>query len=270
MALCVALCLLVCVALLLCVLCVVPRSPRVPSLRAPDVISVERVASARAARGDAPWLVAGLPAAPELRDWALVWGVRSVRALLSRSGVFGAYGACESSVRRRGAELEFACGACSADPRCRPVHETAVLSPEDAVRLWSEAEARVYLRGTASPEALRAAAAALGWGDLANLTAYQSMAGCTTNLHWDGAPGLLAQSAGEKDVVLFAPGTMPAEAPAASPCARRSYHAGACPPGEAARVRLRAGYALYIPAHWAHHVSSLSPVTLGAVWRFRA
>ena len=212
-----------------------------------------------------PWLVAGLPETPELGAWGR-WGVERVRALVSPTGVFGAYGACEDSVVWRDGALAFE-GACGADPLCRPAHAAQELSLEAAAELWARAEAPVYLRAPASKEARLRVAGPLGLSGLLNLSAYQSARGCTTNLHWDSLPGVLAQTAGAKEVALFAPGTMPAEAPAGSPCARRSYHASECPAGAAVRVRLPAGLGLYIPAFWAHHVTSLSPVTLGSVWR---
>jgi hypothetical protein len=200
-----------------------------------------------------PVLVAAPAPTPLPEHWRRSWGVSRVAVLRSLDGVFGAYGACEpwcSGGFR---------GACAADPLCRAAHWREYASPEAALLAFG---AGVYLRGAAS------AAARRRWR-VRNLSAYLSSAGCVTNLHWDGAAGLLAQTRGRKLVRLFAPGTMPDAAPRGSPCFRRSYQSGrACPAGACSELVLEEGSALLIPAGWAHHVTSLDDFTLGAVWRF--
>jgi len=272
--------LVVLVVALCLVLCFAFARPRSSPTRLPSallVVRVEDVRQARSSHGDAPWLVTGLPETPDVGDWAEAWNVASVNVLLSPSGVFGAYGSCErhTELSLSGA-VGFSEEACRGDPRCQPAHASVRMPPPAALRLFENSAARpagarfVYLRGTAGEESRRAEEAKLGWSDLSNLSPYLSSEGCTTNLHWDGAPGILAQTAGSKDVALFAPGAMPdAARDTKSPCYRRSYQQGAeCPPGSSYRLLLAPGFGLYIPAHWAHHVVSRAPRTLGAVWRF--
>lgn len=221
-----------------------------------------------------PWLVVGLWSTPRLPQWG-EWGVEYVRALASPTGVFGAYGDCEyeslaDSQSPTGVAFQLA--RCRQDPICEPRHWVTKQSFETAAQVFAAPEllqaTHVYLRGTAGRETRQLAAGAIGV-PLKNLSPYLSSAGSATNLHFDGPPGILAQTEGEKDVSLFAPGTMPLQAPKGSPCYRRSRHDGReCPDGAAYRVRLQPNWGVYIPALWAHHVTSLSAETLGAVWRF--
>lgn len=221
-----------------------------------------------------PWLVVGLWSTPRLPQWG-EWGVEYVRALVSPTGVFGAYGDCEIESRADSQSptgVAFQLARCRQDPICEPRHWVTKHSFETAAQVFAEPEllqaTHVYLRGTAGRETRQLAAGAIGVS-LKNLSPYLSSAGSATNLHFDGSPGILAQTEGEKDVSLFAPGTMPFQAPKGSPCYRRSRHDGReCPDGAAYRIRLQPNWGVYIPAHWAHHVTSLSAETLGAVWRF--
>jgi hypothetical protein len=196
--------------------------------------------------------------------------------LASPTGTFGAYGECEGEVLRDETQpsgLAFSSEQCRRDSTCRPMHFLGSASFEEAQRALDEPQSlgatHVYLRAAAAPEARRRAQAFLG-APLRNLAPYLSSAGSVTNLHWDAAPGILAQTSGEKDVALFVAGAMPSPHDAAgSPCLRRSREDGRrCPAGAAHRLRLGAGWGLFIPALWAHHVTSLSAQTLGAVWRF--
>ena len=272
--------LVVLVVALCLILCVLLAQPRGAPTRLPSellIVRAEDVRQARASHGDSPWLVIGLPETPDVGDWGEAWKVTDVNVLLSPSGVFGAYGGCERHTELSSSGVVgFSEQECRRDPRCLPAHASVRMPPPAAVRLFEDSAARpagarfVYLRGTAGEESRRAEEAKLGWLDLSNLSPYLSSSGCTTNLHWDGAPGILAQTAGSKDVTLFAPGAMPdAARDTVSPCYRRSYQQGAeCPPGWSYRLLLAPGFGLYIPALWAHHVVSKAPRTLGAVWRF--
>ena len=235
-------------------------------------VGVADVQLARLQAGGSPWLVTGLPPAPDVAWWRTRWRVERVRALASPTGVFAAYGKCTVFRPLRDmSTLHFPSEACAADEKCAPVHSESELSPEESAALFSRGAmpAHFYVRGQCSAAFVGELRRRMRWPDLQRLSPYLSGAGAVTNLHWDGADGILAQTSGSKLVSLFAPGTMPAGAPASSPCARRSYEAGAaCPGGAALTVRLEPGFGVYIPANWAHHVTSLSPRTLGAVWRF--
>ena len=229
------------------------------ALQRPASPALLRVADLRGARPERPALVQGLPPAPAAARWG-DWGVREVALLLSPTGVFGSYGECEV---RGGAAFE---GPCARDARCAPRHTRQQVPLAEALAAFACAGQHAYLRGAAPASFLAQLARALRL-DLTNVAPYLSQAGCVTNLHWDGADGVLAQTRGEKLVALFAPGTMPRPAPESSPCFRRSYHDGQCPPGAALHVLLTPGRGLFIPGGWAHHVTSLSPRTLGCVWR---
>lgn len=219
----------------------------------------------------APCLVRGLPPAPPLSDWRSLWGVEAVRVMFSPSGVFGAYGDCVTQLDESEHGVRFAAAHCRLDPRCSPRHVEYGADSSKCEALFREHAHRVYLRGTCSPATTSAYSRRHpGLRTLARLSPYLSAAGAVTNLHWDGAPGILAQTGGEKQVDLFEPDEMPRPAAASSPCARRSYLDGRqSPPGACLRMRLLPGWGLFIPARWGHHVTSLSPETLGAVWRLR-
>lgn len=217
-----------------------------------------------------PCWVKGLPDTPEILDWAPAWGVTNVRMLFSSAGVYAAYGKCTTRREPYGA-AELAFGpedGCASDERCKPVHSESLLV--DRTPFASGPMPReIYLRGASGEAWLDEMQEILAWPDLTRISAYLSGTDAVTNLHWDGQDGILAQTAGSKLVCLFSPGTMPGAAPASSPCSRRSYHDGpACPDGAALKVRLPPHWGLYIPAGWAHHITSLSPRTLGSVWRF--
>lgn len=218
-----------------------------------------------------PLLITGLPPTPPVTRWGSDWAIQEVRVLSSPTGVFAAYGECTIWHSAENGKLQFG-GACSRDQRCVPVHSESTLSQEESAVLYGGPRPQpkqIYLRGACEQNFAHEMGKRLFSDNLVRLSAYLSGENAVTNLHWDGAPGILAQTEGTKLVSLFSPGTMPAEAPSSSPCARRSYEAGAtCPAGAAFIVRLKPGRGLYIPAYWAHHVVSLSPRTLGAVWRF--
>ena len=123
----------------------------------------------------------------------------------------------------------------------------------------------VYLRGVASDEIRGLAEERVGL-PLSNLALYLSAAGSVTNLHWDSASGVLAQSRGEKDVALFAARSMPQEAGRSSPCFRRSYLSGsAAPQGSAFLLRLTPGWGLFVPAR--SLCPGLCPLTPSSVSR---
>lgn len=235
-------------------------------------IAVADVQRARQQACEKPWLITGLLHTPELLQWRSEWAVEQVRVLSSPTGVFAAYGTC-TIFRTLGdaSKIEFSGDACRGDGRCIPVHSESVLSTDDSTSLFSRGPVpkEIYLRGHCGTAFVDKMRTTMQWPDLLRISPYLSGEGAVTNLHWDGADGILAQTSGSKLVSLFAPGTMPAEAASSSPCARRSYEAGAtCPSGATLTLRLEPGLGLYIPVKWAHHITSLSPRTLGAVWRF--
>ena len=248
-----------------------PLSQGLPVVAAPDLARAWRTSPRH------PWFVTGLPPAPGLSDWPS-WGASTVRVLASPTGVFGAYGDCELDAAQDDDEqqatgVSFRSEHCRRDARCRPVHFTTTMSILAATQAFLRPSSiggasHVYLRGVASDEIRGLAEERVGL-PLSNLALYLSAAGSVTNLHWDSASGVLAQSRGEKDVALFAASSMPQEAGRSSPCFRRSYLSGsAAPQGSAFLLRLTPGWGLFVPALWAHHVSSRSPETLGTVWRF--
>ena len=218
--------------------------------------------------GDAPFFVVGFPPTPPASEWSR-WGVTQANVLRSPSGVFGAYGACEKdAVLSPEGGVRFVSSRCRSDERCVPQHALFSSSLSDALDAFAAPKSSfVYVRAQVPLEQLLVLEHEVDMA-LESVSLYLSSAGCVTNLHWDGHSGFLAQTRGEKEVQLFAPGRMPAPAPAGSPCSRRSYHCGReCPRGAFAKLRLQAGWALYIPTRWAHHVTSLSAESLGAVWR---
>ena len=224
-----------------------------------------------------PWLVTDLPTTPPVRRWG-EWGVNEVRVLFSPTGVFGSYADCEWDTAADDKQLtgvRFKSQHCQRDARCEARHFLSRMDLVAALQAFADPESHggthAYLRGSASDAYRAEAEAAIGGLKLRNLAPYLSSAGCVTNLHWDAAAGVLAQTRGEKDVSLFAPSEMPDAAIRDSPCHRRSYQSGrACPEGATMQLRLFPGWGVYIPRHWAHHIVSLSAETLGAVWRLTA
>lgn len=206
-----------------------------------------------------PWLLSGLPATPPLEAWH-TWQIHKVSLLFSPSSVFGTYSA-PTRLNAENGEVVWSDG--QARGRCRPQSVVQQVSLGEAQRM--RLDSRFYLRGTAHTSVRQRLATELGL-KLSNLTAYQSGEGAVTSLHWDLLPGLLSQTLGEKEVVLFAKSAMP-EPATEEACWRRSYVDSRSPPPGGLRVVLRAGEALFLPAGVAHHVRSLSPVTLGSVWR---
>lgn len=214
-----------------------------------------------------PCLVRGFPVTPPLDAWASELDVSSVAVLVSPHGVFGAYGSCDPvAPPPPGSALSFAPGRCfDADAKCRPHHyRLEGRGLEEARRIFAE-HSYVYIRGRvpATHCLYRSCPFAVS-----GITAFLSSVGCVTNLHWDGASGFLTQSIGRKRVLLWAPGRMPSPARSTGPCNRRSYVDGPVPPpGADLSLILEQGDALFIPRGWAHHVTSESAETLGAVWR---
>lgn len=245
-------------------------APRCP--RGLTIVPAIGVQAAVLLLGSEPWWVQGLWRTPDLPDWDS-WDIDTVRILASPTGTFGSYGKCERDAAADSAEpwgVSFQSEHCRSDKACEPRHFVRDASISEAARVFadpaSSGASHVYLRGIAGIETRRAAGKSLGVR-LLNLSPYLSSAGAATNLHWDATAGILAQTEGEKDVALFSPGTMPSEA-RDGPCHRRSYESGEiCPAGALLKLRLTAGWGLFIPSKWGHHVKSLSPRTLGAVWR---
>lgn len=264
-AICLAILLLLCARLLRR-----PSPPPPEPARRLDTVDVGNLKLSLASNPSVPWFVVGMPATPLLADWAQ-WGVDEARVLLSPDGCFGAYDGCEGDSIIRGGAVQFKSARCRRDPLCQPKHEMrAGLSLAEASRIFADPGAHgathAYVRA-AVPRSVRLRLAESVGAPFQNLGPYLSSHGATTNLHWDGSAGILAQTLGEKEVSLFEPGTMPGAMPA-GPCRRRSAMDGlACPPGALYTVVLPPGLALYIPPKWAHHIVSKAPYTLGAVWR---
>ena len=247
----------------------VPLALRAPAAPAPA--GVPAGAGLQARLGEAPCLVVGLPAVPPLAAWDS-WDCSTVRVLLSPTGLFGHYGSCEDDASMTAGVVSFTSPLCLGDALCHPQHVVRQgLSLAEAQALFedpgSAGASHAYVRGSVAAPRRRALGAAAGL-ECRNVAPYLSSAGATTNLHWDGHPGILAQTAGHKRVALFAPGEMPAAHRKGSPCFRRSREAGReCPPGAREHHLLGPGQGLFIPAGWAHHITSLDAVTLGCVWR---
>ena len=256
--------------------------PGSASLILPSV-PVRWLVKAIAEGADEPMMVSGMPATPPPEQWGLRWGCTHVRVLLTPDGLVGAYGNnCEPSITMGAAgKLEFSDPQCRKAPQCTPRHTARTMPLDDALLAFAAPASvepwatHAYVRGTCPADTVEHQARLALEEDharLRNLSPYLSSTGTTTNLHWDGNPGVLAQTGGSKLVHLYAPGTMPSPVEdRGSPCFRRSLLDGADPPeGAALQLLLREGDAVYIPAFWAHHILSLSPRTLGAVWRFHA
>lgn len=238
------------------------------------VVRASSVPWAVEAMGAVPWFVRGLWETPPLPQWPQ-WGVSAVRVLASPTGTFGAYADCESDGvpdPRKSSGISFTSQRCRRDEACEPKHYVKEATIDEAIQAFADpgslGASHVYVRAVAGDEMRQRAGESVG-SRLRNLAPYLSSAGSVTNLHWDAAAGILAQTEGEKDVSLFPAQTMPSESKRDSPCYRRSYESGReCPAGSTYRLRLLPGWGIFIPAFWAHHVVSLSPGTLGAVWRF--
>ena len=229
------------------------------------VVSANAVNSMRIPHRSQPWLVVKLPRVPEIQRWRADWGVSTVRVLRSPGGTFAAY-SCATVVDSGRIRFD---PSCDTDKQCIPAHIESLHSPEESAEIFQSAPPpQVYLRGQGGAEVVDSMISVID--DLERISPYLSAQGAVTTLHWDGADGILWQTSGVKLVSIFAPGGMPAEAPESSPCHRRSHLAGReCPEGATMSVHLQPGFGLYIPRRWAHHVTSLSPTTLGAVWRFK-